>query len=74
MLVEVGVVSERNAKSVPSYYRTIVELPRANETLKLYFHVANQYYPRLSIGSAPMVGSYEYLTALRLGRSCSTPC
>ena len=68
MLVEVGVVSERNAQSIPSYYRTIVELPRAKDTLKLYLHVANQYYPRLSIWSAPVVGSYEYLTALRLGR------
>ena len=68
MLLEAGVVSDRNAKSIPSYYRTVVELPHANETLKLYFHVANQYYPRLSIWSAPLVGSYDHLTALRLGR------
>lgn len=68
VVAEAGVVSDDGSQAIPSYFRQVVEIPRAKSTLKIYLHIANQYYPRLSIWDEPLVGNYEYLISLRRSR------
>ena len=41
---------------------------RRKNSIRIYIHIANQHYPRLSIWDAPIIGDYENLVSRRHGR------
>ena len=68
VIAESGVVSDSIFRTVPSYYRTVAKIPPAKTSIRIYIHIANQHYPRLSIWDAPIIGEYENLVSRRHGR------
>ena len=65
LVFESGVVSDQASRSVPSYLRDVIEIPKAQSNLRLIFHIANHHYPRLSIWESPLLGDYETLVKAR---------
>ena len=68
VIAESGVVSDSVFELFHPIIGRSLKSHRPKNSIRIYIHIANQHYPRLSIWDAPIIGDYENLVSRRHGR------